>query len=100
MTPEPVPTNDDPVMEPGQPGHYYGHGLPYLRLDEYPGRIIAIEGTDGVGRSTQIQMLRDAFTTCRPYSSTRRSYSSITLPWKSRKLSTGFVLQPMSIPAS
>src|SRR5262245_62051889 len=59
MTPEPVPTNDDPVMEPGQPGHYYGHGLPYLRLDEYPGRIIAIEGTDGVGRSTQIQMLRE-----------------------------------------
>ena len=59
MTPEPVPTNDDRVMEPGQPGHYYGHGLPYLHLDDYPGRIIAIEGTDGVGRSTQIQMLRE-----------------------------------------
>jgi dTMP kinase len=43
----------------GQPGHYYGYGLPYLSLDGYPGKIIAIEGTDGVGRSTQIQMLRE-----------------------------------------
>ena len=25
----------------------------------YPGRLIAIEGTDGVGRSTQIQLLRE-----------------------------------------
>ena len=31
------------------PGQYYEHGLPYLPLDTYPGRIIAIEGTDGVG---------------------------------------------------
>jgi len=46
-------------MGTGQPGAYYGHGLPYLPLDDYPGRIIAIEGTDGVGRSTQIQMLRE-----------------------------------------
>jgi dTMP kinase len=40
-------------------GHYYGHGLPYLDIDSYPGRIIAIEGTDGVGRSTQIRLLRE-----------------------------------------
>ncbi len=38
---------------------YYGHGLPYLPLDGYPGKIIAIEGTDGVGRSTQIALLRE-----------------------------------------
>ena len=42
-----------------QPGKYYGHGLPYLSIDGYPGKIIAIEGTDGVGRSTQIIMLRE-----------------------------------------
>ena len=39
------------------PGHYYGHGLPYLSIDKYPGKIIALEGTDGVGRSTQIELL-------------------------------------------
>ena len=47
---------DAPVLVPGQ---YYGPGLPYLPLDHYPGKIIAIEGTDGVGRSTQIRLLRE-----------------------------------------
>ena len=42
-----------------QPGGYYGHGLPYAPIDHYPGKIIAIEGTDGVGRSTQIRLLRE-----------------------------------------
>jgi dTMP kinase len=38
---------------------FYGHGLPYVAIDGYPGRIIAIEGTDGVGRTTQISLLRE-----------------------------------------
>ncbi|HEY3380198.1 MAG TPA: thymidylate kinase [Vicinamibacterales bacterium] len=42
-----------------QPGHFYGSGLPYVGLEDYPGKIIAIEGTDGVGRSTQIRLLRE-----------------------------------------
>ena len=37
---------------------WYGHGLPYLRLKPLPGHLIVVEGTDGVGRSTQIEMLR------------------------------------------
>jgi dTMP kinase len=41
------------------PGKYYGHGLPYLNIDAYPGKLIAVEGTDGVGRSTQIRLLRE-----------------------------------------
>src|SRR6266851_8740362 len=42
----------------GPAGGYYGRGIPYLPIAGYPGKLIAIEGTDGVGRSTQIQLLR------------------------------------------
>ena len=42
-----------------QPGRYYGRGIPYYPIDGYPGKLIAVEGTDGVGRSTQIQLLRE-----------------------------------------
>src|SRR6516165_7051655 len=37
---------------------WYGHGLPYLSEKRLPGHLIAIEGTDGVGRSSQIALLR------------------------------------------
>ncbi|HEV2986270.1 MAG TPA: hypothetical protein VGX46_17855, partial [Vicinamibacterales bacterium] len=40
-------------------GRYYGRGIPYLSIDDYPGKLIAVEGTDGVGRSIQIQLLRE-----------------------------------------
>lgn len=49
----------DLTLPAPEPGHYYGQGLPYMPLDDYPGKIIAIEGTDGVGRSTQIHLLRE-----------------------------------------
>jgi dTMP kinase len=42
-----------------QPGKYYGRSIPYLPINEYPGRLIAVEGTDSVGRTTQIQLLRE-----------------------------------------
>jgi dTMP kinase len=42
-----------------QAGRYYGRPIPYLPMEEYPGKLIAIESTDGVGRSTQIQLLRE-----------------------------------------
>ena len=52
---------DDNVGTPATvtPGSYYGNPIPYLPIDGYPGKIIAIEGTDGVGRSTQITLLRE-----------------------------------------
>jgi dTMP kinase len=36
---------------------FYGHGLPYLKISGLRGSLIVIEGTDGVGRSTQINQL-------------------------------------------
>lgn len=36
----------------------YGVVLPDMRLENLPGKLIVIEGTDGVGRSTQIQLLK------------------------------------------
>jgi dTMP kinase len=36
----------------------YGVVLPEMNLDNLPGKLIVIEGTDGVGRSTQIQLLK------------------------------------------
>ncbi len=56
--------SDSPAQDLGAhggvtPGQYYGHGLPYAPIADYPGRIIAIEGTDGVGRTTQIRLLRE-----------------------------------------
>jgi dTMP kinase len=49
------------MMPSTEPGQYFGYPIPYLPLpaDGYPGKIIAIEGTDGVGRSTQIRLLRE-----------------------------------------
>ena len=37
--------------------HFYGNGLPYLKVGPLKGSLIVIEGTDGVGRSTQIEAL-------------------------------------------
>jgi len=38
---------------------FYGHPLPGLKETELPGKLIVVEGTDGVGRSTQIALLRE-----------------------------------------
>ena len=40
------------------PMRFYGTPLPDTDLRPYPGKLIAIEGTDGVGRSTHIAELR------------------------------------------
>lgn len=37
---------------------FYGTGFPYRNIKELTGKLIVLEGTDGVGRSTQITMLR------------------------------------------
>ncbi len=61
-TTSPESVTETPAVEPApgpRPGSYYGNPIPYLPLDKYPGKIIALEGTDGVGRSTQIRLLRE-----------------------------------------
>ena len=38
---------------------FYGHTPPGAGEEDTPGRLVVVEGTDGVGRSTQIAMLRE-----------------------------------------
>jgi len=38
--------------------NFYGAGFPYKEVGEIAGKLIVVEGTDGVGRSTQINLLR------------------------------------------
>ena len=38
---------------------FYGHGIPGVNLEELQGKLIAIEGADGSGRSTQIERMVD-----------------------------------------
>ena len=38
---------------------FYEHSLPGFKKKRLPGKLIVLEGTDGVGRSTQIALLRE-----------------------------------------
>ncbi len=38
---------------------FFGDGLTYIHPSELKGKLIAIEGTDGVGRSTHIELLQE-----------------------------------------
>jgi dTMP kinase len=59
MTNSPTNSAEEGANGAARPGSYYNYGIPYLAIDGYPGKLIAIEGTDGVGRSTQISLLRE-----------------------------------------
>ena len=37
---------------------FYGSGFPYKKTKNLPGKLIVVEGTDGVGRSTQVDLLK------------------------------------------
>jgi dTMP kinase len=59
VTANQMPPSESEVTPAFEAGRYYGYPLPYLSIDGYPGKIIAVEGTDGVGRSMQIALLRE-----------------------------------------
>ncbi len=44
---------------PTQPKRFYGTGLSGVNLDELTGKLIVVEGADGSGRSTQIELIKD-----------------------------------------
>jgi dTMP kinase len=39
--------------------HFYGKGIPGVNVDQLKGKLIVVEGADGSGRSTQIDLLRN-----------------------------------------
>ena len=39
--------------------NFYGYGLPRMKHKSLPGKLIVLEGTDGVGRSTQVALLKE-----------------------------------------
>ncbi len=39
--------------------NFYGYGLPGATHKSLPGKLIVLEGTDGVGRSTQVALLKE-----------------------------------------
>ncbi len=41
------------------PFRYMSHAMPYLPTEGCTGKLIVLEGTDGVGRSTQTRMLKE-----------------------------------------
>ncbi len=51
-------TSSGPIVIPERTARrFYGHGLPKVDLQKLAGRLIVVEGADGSGRSTQIEML-------------------------------------------
>jgi len=47
-------------MTSGKDGaRFFGHGLPYANTRDLKGTLITIEGTDGVGRTTQVALLKE-----------------------------------------
>jgi dTMP kinase len=47
-------------MRSARPGKsYFAHGLPYTDIARLNGTLLTLEGTDGVGRSVQVKMLKE-----------------------------------------
>jgi dTMP kinase len=59
------PARDPRVIVPRKSKRrFYGHGIPGVDVEKLAGKLIVVEGADGSGRSTQIQMLVDWLEGC------------------------------------
>jgi dTMP kinase len=59
QAPSPAPKSEAAKPAVSVEKKYIGRGLPYTDLEDLSGHLIVIEGSDGVGRTTQIGLLRD-----------------------------------------
>jgi dTMP kinase len=55
--PSPAPKRSQILVPHNKPRQFYGHGIPGVDASKLAGKLIAIEGADGSGRSTQIAKL-------------------------------------------
>ena len=46
-----------PFQDNGSQKHFFGRGLPKVNLAQLKGKLLVVEGADGSGRSTQIELL-------------------------------------------
>jgi dTMP kinase len=54
-----VPRDTTVIVPQKSQRRFYGHGIPGVDTAKLAGKLIVVEGADGSGRSTQIQMLVD-----------------------------------------
>lgn len=55
---QPGPPSLGTPTVPSQRKRFLGRGLPYTDINDLTGHLLVIEGSDGVGRTTQIQLLK------------------------------------------
>jgi len=58
------PVRSRVVLPPLTPHRFYGQGIPGVELPKLMGKLIAVEGADGSGRSTQIARLVEWLEAC------------------------------------
>ncbi len=76
---------------------YYGHELPGLKKRSLPGKLIVLEGTDGVGRSTQIALLLE-WLEANGYAVVRAGLARSTLASKGiRQAKTGHTMGDLTL---
>src|SRR6516164_6556734 len=69
------------IKKMSKPKEFYGKGIPGVVLEDLRGQLIVVEGADGSGRSTQIDLLRNWLE--------RRGYPTVNVGLKRSMLVSG-----------